>query len=210
MYVFVNGQSDDYPKLKVLGIAGSLRRGSYNRGLLRAAKELAPDRMEIEILDLDAIPFYNQDVEDQGDPAAVAEMKQAISEADALLIATPEYQYGVPGVLKNAIDWASRPPADSVMNEKPVAVMGATPGLVGTARAQLQLRQTLAYNRCRILPRPEILVARTREKFDDDSRLTDGATRTRIRKLLARLYNWTLFQTGEIGPGEKVLVVEEC
>src|SRR5205814_8833807 len=123
------------------GIAGSLRTGSYNRALLRAAQELAPAGLELLTFDLAPIPLYDGDVEAQGDPEPVGALKTAIRDADALLIVTPEYNYGVPGVLKNAIDWASRPPGQSPLNGKPAALMGATPGMTGTARAQLQIRQ---------------------------------------------------------------------
>lgn len=173
--------------LDILGIAGSLRTGSYNKLLLRAAAEEAPEGMRIEPFDLDAIPFYNRDVEDQGDPEPIAELKQAIEEADGLLIATPEYQHGIPGVLKNTLDWASRPPGESPLNGKPVAMMGASPGMAGTARAHLQLRQTLHYNRVRMVPGPEVLVAKAREKFDDDGRLVDDTARELIGELLAGL-----------------------
>src|SRR5882672_4988864 len=132
-------------KLSVLGIAGSLRAASFNRSLLRAAQELAPAGMTITAFDLAPIPLYNADVEATGDPEPVAALKSAIRQADALLIATPEYNFGVPGVLKNAIDWASRPPRGSAMQGKPVAIMGATPGGWGTARSQMQLRQAFVF-----------------------------------------------------------------
>jgi chromate reductase, NAD(P)H dehydrogenase (quinone) len=128
---------------RMVGIAGSLRVASYNRGLLRAAQDVAPAGMTITICDLAPIPLYNADVEAQGDPLPVAELKAAVREADALLIAVPEYNYGVSGVLKNTIDWLSRPPGRSVLHQKPAALMGASPGMAGTARAQLQLRQVL-------------------------------------------------------------------
>jgi chromate reductase len=176
----------------VLGIAGSLRKGSYNRALLRAAREVAPENMEIEPFDLAPIPFFNEDVEKAGDPESVRALKEAIGAADALLIATPEYQYGVPGVLKNALDCASRPPGKSPMQHKPVAIMGASTGFVGTARAQLQLRQTLAYNETHTLMRPEVLIAKAKEKFDEDGRLNDEDARDFLRTLLEKLYDWTL------------------
>ena len=119
----------------------SLRQGSYNRALLRAAKELAPASLSIEIFDLEAIPLYNADVEAKGDPAPVAAFKSAIGKADGLLMATPEYNHGVPGVMKNAFDWASRPPRAAVLSGKPVGLIGASPGMTGTARGQSQLRQ---------------------------------------------------------------------
>ncbi len=115
-------------EMRILGFAGSLRRASYNRGLIRAASELAPTGIVVDMFDLAAIPLYNQDVEDAGEPPAVVALKRAISEADALLVATPEYNHGVPGVLKNAIDWASRPRVTSPLRDKAVAVVGASPG----------------------------------------------------------------------------------
>jgi len=126
--------------MKILGFAGSLRAASYNKALLRAARELAPEGMEIEIFDIGGIPLYNEDVERAGVPAAVEEFRAAIRAADALLIAVPEYNHGVPGVLKNAIDWASRPPRESALAGKPAALLGASPGQTGTARAQTQMR----------------------------------------------------------------------
>lgn len=173
--------------LRVLGIAGSLRSASHNRGLLEAAKELAPDGVEIETFDIGDLPMYNQDVEAQGDPDAVAAFKAAIREADALLIVTPEYNYGLPGVLKNAIDWASRPPLGSPLARKPVAVMGASPSRRGTARAQEQLEQTLAFPRSTMVPGAHLRVGEAYDKFDDEGRLTDDATRARVHDLLARL-----------------------
>lgn len=174
-----NAQSID-----VLGIPGSLREGSYNKALLRAAQEEAPEGMTIEIFEIDEIPFYNRDVEKQGDPEPVQRLKQAIREADAVLIATPEYQHGLPGVLKNTLDWASRPPSDAPLNDKVVGMMGASPSPVGTARAHLQLRQTLVYNQSRFVARPEVLVSNAPSKFDDDGRLTDDKAREFIRKHL--------------------------
>jgi len=177
--------------LRVLGVAGSLRRGSFNRALLRAATELAPDGMAITIFDgLAAIPPYNADVEAEGDPPPVAAWKSAIAAADALLIATPEYNYGVPGVLKNAIDWASRPPGKSVLNGKPAAIMGATPGATGTTRAQLALRQSFVFTNTCALLQPEVLVARVHEKIDAAGRVTDAATRELVAQLLAAFADW--------------------
>lgn len=178
--------------LVVCGIAGSLRRGSFNRALLRAAQELAPPGMEIRIFDrLAEVPLFNQDVEAAGDPEPVQALKRAIAEADALLVATPEYNHGVPGVLKNAIDWASRPPGGSVLAGKPAALLGASPGVTGTARAQTQLRQAFVFTDTRALPQPEILVYRAHEKFDAEGRLTDARTREFVGKLLLALGDWT-------------------
>jgi chromate reductase, NAD(P)H dehydrogenase (quinone) len=177
--------------LRVLGVAGSLRRGSFNRALLRAATELAPDGMAITIFDgLAAIPPYNADVEAEGDPPPVAAWKSAIAAADALLIATPEYNYSVPGVLKNAIDWASRPPGKSVLNGKPAGLMGATPGATGTTRAQLALRQSFVFTNTCALLQPEVLIARVHEKIDAAGRVTDAATRELVAQLLAAFAGW--------------------
>jgi chromate reductase len=174
--------------LRVLGFAGSLRRGSLNRGLLRAAQEVAPPGMEIESYDLGTIPLYNYDIEERGDPQPVADFKEAIRRSEALLVSTPEYQQGIPGVLKNALDWASRPAGRSVMQGKPVAIMGASPGFTGTARAQTQLRQVLTYTRNLVVLQPEVLVGRAHEKFDGEGRLTDARAREFVRKLLDELW----------------------
>ena len=176
--------------MKVLGIAGSLRAGSFNRALLRAAQELAPPGMEITTFDLAPIPLYNGDVEAKGDPEPVAAFKAAIREADALLFATPEYNFGVPGVLKNAIDWASRPPRGSVLQGKPAAIMGATPGMGGTGRSQMQLRQVFVFTQTYALLSPEVLVARAHEKFDASGKLTDEPTRKFVAQLLEALVQW--------------------
>ena len=177
--------------VRVIGIAGSLRAGSFNRALLRAATELAPEGMEIRTFDIAPIPLYNGDVEEKGDPEPVTALKAAIREADALLVATPEYNYGVPGVLKNAIDWASRPPDKTPLRGKPAAIMGATIGAHGTVRAQLQLRQAFLFTGTHALLSPEVLVTRAQEKFDNEGRLTDEATRAYVRKLLEALRDWT-------------------
>src|ERR671935_989292 len=173
--------------MRVLGIAGSLRAGSYNRALLRAARELAPAGMEIEEHDLHGLPFYDGDVEAAGDPELVSAFKEAIHGAEAILIATPEYNRGVPGVLKNAIDWASRPPLGSPLAGKPVALMGASTGRGGTARAQEQLRTALEYSRADVLAQPEMLVPEAYMRFDEQGRLTDEETMTKLRALLEAL-----------------------
>jgi chromate reductase len=178
------------PTIRVAAFAGSLRKASYNRALLRAAVELVPANMTIEILEIGGIPVYNADVEAEGDPAAVAEFKRQVGAADGLLIATPEYNYGVPGVTKNVIDWASRPPRESVLDGKPVAVMGATPGMWGTARGQAQLRQAFTFTNSIAMLKPEILVARAREKFDDQGRLVDETTREFLGKFLVAFAAW--------------------
>jgi chromate reductase len=176
---------------RVLGVAGSLRAGSLNRSLLRAAVELAPEAMEIRTFEgLGEIPPYNADVEASGDPAPVAAWKDAIRNADALLFVTPEYNYGVPGVLKNAFDWASRPPGKSPLNRKPAGIMGVSGGNSGTARAQLALRQSFVFTETYGMLRPEILVPRGAEKFDPEGRLTDERTREAVRKFLEAFGMW--------------------
>ena len=183
----------DAPQItRVLGFAGSLRLGSYNRSLLRAARELAPEGMTIDIFDLASIPLYNADVEAQGDPEPVAAFKTAIRHANALLIACPEYNHGVPGVLKNAIDWASRPPRTAALDRKPLALIGASPGMTGTARGQSQLRQAFVFTNSYALPQPEMLVAHAQEKFDDQGRLTDENTRDFLRRMLGALAEWAI------------------
>jgi|FaiFalDrversion2_1042247.scaffolds.fasta_scaffold01273_4 chromate reductase len=179
-------------EVRVVGFAGSLRRGSYNRALLRAAEELLPEGMALETFDLAPIPLYSMDVEQQGLPESVVAFKQAIRRADAVLIATPEHNWSIPGVLKNALDWSARPPGDNPFRGKPVAIMGATTGLWGTLRAQLHLRQILTYLEALPLSRPEVLVAQAREKFDAEGRLVDETTRSWIRELLLALKEWAL------------------
>jgi chromate reductase len=176
--------------LRVLAIAGSLRSGSYNRSLLRAAAELAPEGMAIEIFDLADVPLYNGDVEAIGDPPAVAALKEAIRAADGVLMATPEYNHGVPAVMKNAVDWASRPPRNAPLAGKPVAVIGASPGMTGTARGQSQLRQAFEFTASHAMAQPELLVFRAHEKFDREGRLTDEATRRRLGEFLAAFAAW--------------------
>lgn len=176
---------------RILGVAGSLRRGSYNRGLLRAAMEMAPPGAEITTFDLRPLPPFDEDVRVAGPPAIVTEFKDRIRAADALLIATPEYNYSVPGVLKNAIDWASRPPDDSPLHSKPIALMGASVGMSGTIRAQLNLRQSFVFTESYCLLKPEVLVAHCAGKFDENSNLTDEATREHIRRMLIALVEWS-------------------
>jgi chromate reductase len=177
-------------KVKVLGFAGSLRKDSYNKMLLNAAIELIPDNVELETFDLEGIPLFNQDQEEQP-PKRVKEFKEKIRAADALLIVTPEYNYSVPGVLKNAIDWASRPYGDNVFDEKPVAVMSASEGMLGGARAQYHLRQTLISLNMHPLNRPEVIVSQIDEKIDANGKVVDEKTRKKIGKMLEALVAWT-------------------
>jgi chromate reductase len=178
--------------VKVLGVAGSLRGGSLNRALLRAAVERAPPGMKIETYDLIDVPLYNGDVEAAGDPPEVASFKAAIRAADAVLFVTPEYNHGVSGVMKNAVDWASRPARDAALNGKPVGIIGASPGQTGTARGQSQLRQAFEFTNSFCMPQPEILVFRAGEKFDADGKLTDAKTVEFLGKYLEALRVWTL------------------
>ncbi len=178
-------------EVRVLGFAGSLRRASYNRGLVRAAAEVASNGIIVEVFDLIDVPFYNQDVEDAGEPAAVVSLKAAMARADALLVATPEYNHGIPGVLKNAIDWASRPRVTSPLRDKPVAIMGASPGRGSTARAQAQLREAFVFTGACVMPLPELMVAAAGEHFDHDGNLLDSAIRASLAELLEALRVWT-------------------
>jgi chromate reductase len=175
-------------KIHVLGIAGSLRVASYNKGLLRAAAEMLPPDMEMEIYPLDGLPFYNADVEAEGIPAIVQQLKDRIEAADALLIASPEYNYSIPAVLKNAIDWASRAP--NVLDGKPIALMGASVGNFGTARVQLHLRQIFVYTSSLVMVKPLVHVIRAKELFDEAGNLTDETTRTQVAQLLEGLVAW--------------------
>ena len=176
--------------ISILGIAGSLRKGSYNHGTLRAAVELVPEGASIEIFDLDGIPGFNQD-DEQNPPEKVAELKRKIREADAILFVTPEYNNSVPGVLKNAIDWASRPYGDNAWNGKPAAIMGASIGGIATARAQYHLRQMMVFLNMFPVNQPEVMIANAAEKFDQEGNLTDEATKKFIRQLLENLVSWT-------------------
>jgi chromate reductase len=174
------------PVFNIVGFAGSLRRGSYNRALLRTSTELAPPMLRIVIHELDGIPLYNGDLEAAGMPPSVAQLRDAVQAADALLIATPEYNHGVPGVLKNAIDWLSRPSPMSALNGKVAALMGASPAVTGTARGQSQLRQAFVSTNTYALPQPEILVGLAQEKFDAHGRLVHQATRDVLTTFLQR------------------------
>jgi chromate reductase, NAD(P)H dehydrogenase (quinone) len=177
-------------KVHILGFAGSLRKQSYNRALLSAALEMVPDDASLEIFDLEGIPPFNQDLELQP-PDKVKELKARIRAADAILIATPEYNYSIPGVLKNAIDWASRPYGDNAFNGKPVAMMGASIGMLGTARAQYHLRQSFVFLNMHPLNQPEVMVPFANEKIDQNGKVTDEKTKKKIAELLESLVVWT-------------------
>lgn len=177
------------PTVTILGIAGSLRKGSLNRAALRAAQALAPEGVRVEIFDLADVPLYNQD-DEMSPPARVAELKAQVRAADAILFVTPEYNYSIPGVLKNAIDWGSRPRGDNCWEGKPVAVMGASPGSLGSARAQYHLRQCFVTLDMYQLNKPEVLIGGAPHKFDAAGNLTDEQTRKSIQDLLAALAKW--------------------
>ena len=177
-------------QIRILGIAGSLRRDSYNRAALRAATELVPEGATIEVFELDGIPGFNQD-EERNPPAKVVELKRRIREADAVLFVTPEYNYSIPGVLKNAIDWASRPYGDSAWNGKAAAIMGASIGAIGTARAQYHLRQMFVFLNMFPINQPEVMIAYAQERFDAQGNLTQDVSKDLIRQLLQNLMEWT-------------------
>jgi len=176
--------------VRILGIAGSLRRQSYNRALLRAAAELAPEGATVDVFEIDGIPGFSED-DEQNPSEKVVELKRRIRESDAVLFVTPEYNYSIPGVLKNAIDWASRPYGDSAWSGKPAAIMGASVGSIGTARAQYHLRQVMVFLNMFPVNQPEVMVGNASERFDAEGNLTDAQTREYVGLLLRSLVDWT-------------------
>ena len=172
--------------MKVLGISGSLRQGSYNSMALRAAQKLAPAGMKLDIADIARIPLYNDDVRAAGEPPAVAALKAQIRAADAVLLVTPEYNFSIPGVLKNTLDWLSRPP-EPPFEGKPVAIMGASPGPVGTARVQYDLRKVLGFMNTFTVNKPEVFISFAQNKFNAQGELTDEPTGKFIADLLVSL-----------------------
>lgn len=182
--------------IRVLGLSGSLRRQSLNTALLRAAAELAPAGVTVEIVDLAALPFYNQDIDGADAPAAAIDLRARLKAADAVLLASPEYNYSIAPVLKNALDWASRPYGQSVLDGKPAALLGVGGGM-GTSRAQYHLRQVGVFLNMHIINKPEIFVVNAPGKFDDAGRLVDEPTRTLVAQQLTALRDWTrLLQAG--------------
>lgn len=173
----------------LLGIVGSLRKGSFNRALMQSAMGMVPSGAVLEVIDLEGIPPFNQD-QAEAPPQAVKDMKARIRGADAVLFATPEYNYSVPGVLKNAIDWCSRPHRENVWDGKPCAIMGASTGMMGTGRAQYHLRQSCVFLNMYPLNKPEVLVSFAEQKFRDGE-LIDESTRDQVQKLLTALVQWT-------------------
>lgn len=179
-------------KIEILGIVGSLRKGSYNHFALKAAQELVPDGAVLNLIELHGIPIFDQDNE-MAPPDAVVEFKRRILAADAILFATPEYNYSLPGGLKNAIDWASRPYGKSVWPGKPAAIMGASVGALGTARAQYHLRQILVTLNMPVVNQPEVMIGNAAQRFEQNGKLTDEPTRQHIQKLLAALVQLAKF-----------------
>lgn len=180
-------------KLTITAICGSLREGSFNRRVLKAMEELAPKHWEIQHVDLSMIPLFNLDIESQGDPQSVAEFKESIKQADGVLIVTPEYNMGIPGVLKNALDWASRPGKSSVLIEKPFAIAGATPGSGGTAQSQAQVRQTLLAMNAYTMPGPKVLIGSVHEKLNETTgELDDESTLRHLERFLTAFEEWIL------------------
>jgi chromate reductase, NAD(P)H dehydrogenase (quinone) len=177
-------------QIKILGIAGSLRRNSFNRAALRVAKALVPEDGTLDVFELDGIPGFNED-EEKNPPATIVELKKKVRAADAILFVTPEYNYSIPGVLKNAIDWASRPYGDSAWEGKPVAVMGASIGTLGTARAQYHLRQCFVFLNMLPMNRPEVMISNAAERFDAVGNLKDETAKKLIAQLLRGLIDWT-------------------
>ena len=177
--------------MQILGIAGSLRRASFNAATLRAAQELAPEGMRIDCFDIAPIPAYNEDVRQQGFPSPVQDLRDRIKAADGLLVVTPEYNYSIPGVLKNAIDWASRPP-EQPFDGKPIGIMGASGGGFGTARAQYHLRQCFVFLNGLVMNRPEVMIPLAQNKFDANGKLTDQQTRDFIAAHLLAFKAWVM------------------
>lgn len=177
-------------RLRVAGISGSLRKDSYNTATLRALKRLAHDRLDIDIITLHDIELFNEDVEARGWPPNVRKLRERIEPADAVIFATPEYNYSIPGVLKNAIDWLSRPEREGPIFNKPAAIIGASPSRIGTARAQAHMRQVAFYNGMPLLPTVEILIARAGDKFDDAGQLADDKTEEYLKDLAAKFTRW--------------------
>jgi chromate reductase len=186
--------------LRILGIAGSLRKQSYNRAALRAAQQIVPEGATLEIFELEGIPLYNQDLNDTP-PEPVRDLKAKVRAADAILFVTPEYNFSIPGVLKNAIDWASRANRENVWAGKPVALMGVSTGLLGSSRAQYHLRQVFVFLDMHPINKPEVMIAKAAEKFDAELNLTDPTARDLVAALLKALVEWTRRLSAGSGAG---------
>jgi chromate reductase len=174
--------------MKILGVGGTLRKGSYSKALLLEAQKLAPEGVVIEITEIGDFPLYNPDIPISD---SVQKFKNSIKEADAILFSTAEYNYSIPGALKNAIDWGSRPFGDNSWEDKPVGIMSESTGILGGVKALYHLRQTMLYTNMHPLNKPEIIVAKVKEKFDDQGNLTDEHTKEKIKELLDALVKWT-------------------
>jgi chromate reductase, NAD(P)H dehydrogenase (quinone) len=181
----------NHEDFRILGLAGSLRRASFHRGILRAAHEVGPEWMSCESFDMKRIPYFNQDIEDEGTPEPVEDLREKIRTHDAVLIATPEYDYAVPGVLTAALDWCLRSRYDPTpFRHKPVGIVGASPGGGGTARGQMVLRQILLHGPAYVMPEPRMLIPNAYQRFDENGDLTDRETRQRLRRFLEALREW--------------------
>lgn len=174
--------------LNILALSGSIRKRSINRAALLAAAELAPDHVELTLADIGELPHYNGDLDGDSPPAGVVQLKDAVIAADGLLISTPEYNYSFSGVLKNAIDWVSRPAYRSPLANKPIAIMGASPSPVGSARAQGQLKQVLLGTVSNLFPHPEMLIPAN--AFDENLILTDPKTKERLERMMTAYAAW--------------------
>lgn len=175
--------------MEILGISGSLRKASYNTAALKAAKSMLPAGISLNHFDISSIPLYNEDIREKGFPDRVQQLRDSINKSDALLIVTPEYNYSVPGVLKNVIDWASRPP-NQPFDRKPIGIMGASPGMLGSSRAQYHLRQMFIFLNGMIMNTPEVMITAAHTKFDDKGNLIDQSTKEIIQKFLSALIDW--------------------
>jgi chromate reductase len=186
--------------IRIAAISGSLREGSYNTASLRAVAELAPDTLTVDVITLEGIEPFNEDVEDRGWPPNVRALRERVSPADGLIVATPEYNYGIPGVLKNALDWLSRPTGKGPIAGLPATIIGASPSTVGTARAQAHLRQVFFYNAIPLLPTAEVLIANAGDRFDEHGNLVHEPTRKFLAGMLEKLEPWVR-QHGNNGNG---------
>jgi chromate reductase, NAD(P)H dehydrogenase (quinone) len=184
-------------RIEIAAVVGSLRRQSFNRGLLRTAMLLQPEDLRLVEVSINTLPYFNEDVEASGDPPLVNDFKSALRRADGVLICTPEYGYSIPGVLKNALDWASRPTGRSVLRGKPIGLLGASIGRSGTMRAQLHLRQIFLQMGAIVIPEPEVFVTFAPDKFNQLGELTDQTSRELTRQLLANLADWAVLLRGQ-------------
>src|SRR6516164_1449019 len=192
--------------VRILGIAGSLRRGSFNAATLRSAQSLAPVGMTIDTFDITPIPLYNEDVRQQGFPPVVEDLRARIKAADGLLIVTPEYNYSIPGVLKNAIDWASRPP-EQPLDGKPIGIIGASAGAMGSGRAQYHLRQCFVFLNGLVMNRPEVMIPQAQNKFDAGGRLSTNQPANLSRPISPHSRSGCCGSSSYLAPRHVVLAV---